>query len=360
MNVTKFSSVMGLLALAAASGCVAGGTTPPSIAETTPAQNTLNVPINTQIRAGFTASLSSADVTFTLSSASGPVQAKVTLLNQSAILTPAAALAPNTIYTATFAEAADQINSTWTFTTGSSANTSTPTVVSTVPLSGATDASYTAPITVTFSKLMDPTTITSSSLVVTGPGSTPISGSVSLNFDRMTASFTPTTSLGMGQQISVQLTTTIQDFYGNPLAAPDSFSFTTTTAGSVYFAPGITTTFVVPAGITSITIQGTGGGGGGGGGCNGPFSGGAAGNDTTVTQTYAVTPGETLQVETQTGGQGGCGYGGGGGGAGAGVWVSGAGVNFAILGGGGGDGEGGDCSSCGGNGGDSSATISWN
>ncbi len=92
---------------------------------------------------------------------------------------------------------------------------------------------------------------------------------------------------------------------------PDGGIATFTTAG--------TSTFVVPTGITTITVKawGAGGGGGGGGGAASGGSGGAGGYATT---NLSVTPGETLNV-----------YVGGAGGAGGG-----SGTNSSGVGGGGG------------------------
>lgn len=77
-------------------------------------------------------------------------------------------------------------------------------------------------------------------------------------------------------------------------------------------------TFVVPTGITSITVKSWGAGGGGGGGGN-ATSGGAGGAGGYSTTTLSVTPGETLNVAVGGGGSAGSGSttsgaGGGGGG----------------------------------------------
>lgn len=127
-------------------------------------------------------------------------------------------------------------------------------------------------------------------------------------------------------------------------------------AGSQHYDPGVSASFTVPAGVTAITISAVMGGGGGGGSCGG--IGGYPGTAGSQTNTYTVTPGEVLQIQTQVGGPGGCG--GGGGGAGGSVWVSGPGVDFFARGGDGGEGSGGGCiGGCGGNGGDSTVDISW-
>jgi hypothetical protein len=81
------------------------------------------------------------------------------------------------------------------------------------------------------------------------------------------------------------------------------------------------TPWVVPTGVTSITVKawGAGGGGGGGGGTNYYYYGGDAGGAGFAQATFTVTPGETLTIKVGGGAGGGInsdGYAGGGGGGG--------------------------------------------
>lgn len=85
-------------------------------------------------------------------------------------------------------------------------------------------------------------------------------------------------------------------------------------AGTRVWATATTTSWVVPAGVTSISIKAWGGGGGGGGNFGGNGGGGGF-----VGATVTVTPGETLNIEVGGGGGAGTvssavGSGGGGGG----------------------------------------------
>ena len=90
----------------------------------------------------------------------------------------------------------------------------------------------------------------------------------------------------------------------------------TSFSGKIYNTQG-SDDFVVPDGVTSITVKMWGGGGGGGGGSASRVGGAGAGAGY-VTATYSVTPGETLTVYVGGGGNGGArntsGGGGGGGG----------------------------------------------
>src|ERR1700680_291201 len=70
---------------------------------------------------------------------------------------------------------------------------SVPTVISTVPANGATNVLVKAQIAATFSKAMDPTTITTTTFTLTGPGATAVAGAVTLS--GTTALFTPTAPL---------------------------------------------------------------------------------------------------------------------------------------------------------------------
>ncbi|MSW94242.1 MAG: IPTL-CTERM sorting domain-containing protein, partial [Actinobacteria bacterium] len=81
-----------------------------------------------------------------------------------------------------------------------------------------------------------------------------------------------------------------------PAQASSQESFTT---------PGLTS-WVVPSGVTQITVTAVGGGGGGGGG-------GAGGAGCAVVSTFAVTPGQSIRLFIGGGGGGNTGGGGGGG-----------------------------------------------
>ena len=98
--------------------------------------------------------------------------------------------------------------------------------------------------------------------------------------------------------------------------------------------------YVVPSGITSITVKAWGGGGGGGGGGD-STTGGGGGGAGYVTAALTVTPGETLTVYVGGGGTGGnyATSGGGGGGGGYSSLYRGA-TPLAIAAGGGGGGGG--------------------
>ena len=64
-------------------------------------------------------------------------------------------------------------NYVWTFTTGAAPDTTPPTVVSTIPLNAATGVAINQAVSATFSKAMDPLTITSATFQLAAPGGVP-------------------------------------------------------------------------------------------------------------------------------------------------------------------------------------------
>ena len=100
------------------------------------------------------------------------------------------------------------------------------------------------------------------------------------------------------------------------LPAP-SWSGAATAAGGYMYQLGGTTfngqtftsqgsnSYVVPAGVTSLTFKAWGGGGGGGAGGSGSATGGTGGGAGYVNSTISVTPGETLTIYVGGGGNGG-------------------------------------------------------
>lgn len=139
------------------------------------------------------------------------------------------------------------------------------------------------------------------------------------------------------------------------LPSPNWSSGTTVAGGFVYSVGGIASqgqvfssqgaaSFVVPTGISSLTLKMWGGAGGGGGG-GATAAGAAGGGGGYVTSTISVTAGETLSVYVGGGGAGGSydargvGAGGGGGGGGFTSLYRGS-TALAIAGGGGGGGGG--------------------
>jgi hypothetical protein len=104
-----------------------------------------------------------------------------------------------------------------------------PTVTSVTPLDASTlVCPNTVLITATFSKAMNPATITTTTFTLTGPGTTNVSGQVTYNSSTNVATFTPSASLAANTLFTATVTTGAKDTFGNALAANKVWTFTTT------------------------------------------------------------------------------------------------------------------------------------
>ena len=98
-----------------------------------------------------------------------------------------------------------------------------PIVESTTPLSNAIAVPVNSNITVTFNEEMDPTTITQSSITLTG--SSTVAGTVT--YSGKTASFKPTSALAENTTYTGRVKTTVKDLKGNALQTDYVWAFTT-------------------------------------------------------------------------------------------------------------------------------------
>src|SRR5947209_2677984 len=112
-------------------------------------------------------------LTFTLKQGTTPVVGTVGYAGVTATFTPASALAPLTVYTATITTGAKNLAGNglaadfgWSFTTGATPDTTRPTVSSTVPANAATAVAINQTINATFSKAIDPLTITTVTFIL--------------------------------------------------------------------------------------------------------------------------------------------------------------------------------------------------
>ncbi|NDQ55519.1 MAG: DUF3494 domain-containing protein [Acidipila sp.] len=220
---------------------------PPTIIATNPANLATNVPTNQQITATFSTAMDPTTVNGTTFTVTGPgatpVAGAVTLVGNIALFTPAAALAPSTLFTATIASgvngvksltgialAAGPVPNPWTFTTGTTPNVTPPTITITSPANAATGVQLNAAVSATFSAPMDPTTINATTFTLTGPGITPVAGMVTYVAGTSTATFTPNAPLVMNTVYTANVSTGAKDVSGNALAAgpvSNPWSFTT-------------------------------------------------------------------------------------------------------------------------------------
>ena len=231
-------------------------TTRPTVTVTIPATTipgpTPDVPTNTAgIAASFSENISPASITapgaFTVT---GPGATPVAgaspavtydVASRTAIFTPAAALTPGVTYTATIrgvgagavtdtagnALAGDYV---WSFTLGLTADTTRPSVTSTIPATTVPGPTLGVPtntaISATFSENISPATVTApGAFTVTGPGLTPVPGAVpAVTYDvaSRTVTFNPASGLAPGTTYTATIkgvgTGAVIDLAGNALA----------------------------------------------------------------------------------------------------------------------------------------------
>jgi hypothetical protein len=237
----------------------------PTVASTNPATNAITIPLNQKVAATFNQAMNPATLTaagtFTVAIAGGGLAVPGTVTYVAAantvLFTPTANLAASTHYTGTITTAAQSASGNllasyvWSFTTGTSANTTPPTVVSTVPASAAVTVPTNTVVTATFSKAMDPTgvtTIGTFTLAVAGAGGAAVPGTV--QYAGTTVTFTPTAALAANKQYTATITTAAKDLTGNALAANYVWSFTTGASASTT-APTMTLTNPASASISA-------------------------------------------------------------------------------------------------------------
>ena len=145
------------------------------------------------------------------------------------------------------------------FTTGATADITAPTVSSTSPRDLQTNVVINKTIAATFSKPIDPLTMTTANFKLVGPGSVSVIGTVNYDATSMIATFTPSSNLAPNTTFTATITggaNGVKDLAGNPLASDMVWTFTTGT--QVAQAPinlGSASTFAVMA---TASISGTG------------------------------------------------------------------------------------------------------
>jgi hypothetical protein len=236
---------------------------PPTVTLTNPASAAVGVPLNQKIAATFSVPMNPATIsaagTFTVAVAGvggAMVPGAVTYSGNTAVFAPTGNLTASTQYTATITTAAKDltgnalaVNYVWSFTTGLTASAGAPTVISTIPISGAINVPLNQRIAATFSTPMNPATILAAgtfSLAVAGVGGAAVPGIVT--YSGSTAVFTPTANLTASTQYTATITTAAQNLTGTAMAANFVWSFTTGLTANAG-APTITVTNPASAAI---------------------------------------------------------------------------------------------------------------
>jgi N,N-dimethylformamidase beta subunit-like, C-terminal/Domain of unknown function (DUF4082)/Malectin domain/Bacterial Ig-like domain len=205
---------------------------PPSVT-LSPAAGATGVAVGSTIQAVFSRAMYAPSISgseFSLSGPGGSVASSVAYdaSSRTATLTPSSSLVPNTTYTATLDSSVAAADGTplgspitWSFTTIGS-----PSVTSVSPSDGSTYTARSTPVTATFSRAMDGSTITSSSFTVSAGGSA-VAATVAYDAASRTATLTSTDLLAAATTYSATVDTTVKAADGTPLTKAYSWTFTT-------------------------------------------------------------------------------------------------------------------------------------
>lgn len=239
--------------------------TAPTVISTVPANLATAVPVNQALSATFSVAMNPATITATTFTLAGPgataVTGVVTYVPGGAVatFTPAAALAPSTLYTATITTGAEDLqltplaaNYTWTFTTAAAPVLVPPTVVSTIPANAATAVPVNQIVSASFSVPMDPATINSTNFALTA-GGTPVAGLVAYAAVGNSLTFTPTANLAASTLYTATISTGAKNLAGTALASNYVWTFTTGSAVNAT-APELVSTTPVNA-ATNVPLN---------------------------------------------------------------------------------------------------------
>ncbi len=216
----------------------AADATSPTVTAEGPADGASDVALNTRVSATFSESmdpLTLTTTTFLVMKGATPVTGTVAPGPDglTATFVPGADFPPSAALTAritvgakTPAGHALTADYSWTFTTGVATDKSPPVVSSTTPENGATAVPINAKIAVTFSKPMDPVTVTATTFKLKQVD-VAIDGTVTYGDAGTTASFVPSSALPSNATLTATIATGATALTGNALVAPYTWTFTT-------------------------------------------------------------------------------------------------------------------------------------
>ena len=231
----------------AANGC----NPPPVLTSLTPAGGAAGVCPNAAVVATFNEAMNPATINQNTFSLAPGVIGTVSHDPSNTIftLTPSTSLAASKTYTATITTGAQdtygnplgaQITS--SFTTAANSCQPPPTVQPASPIAGATGVCPNRVITALFSEPMNPLTINASNFGVTLANGTPVAGVVSYDPLANLAIFTPSTALALNSSYTAKVNTGVQDMFGNSLALPLTWTFSTGGNSCLPAAPPVSVT----------------------------------------------------------------------------------------------------------------------
>ena len=222
---------------------------PPQVTATVPADGSAESGTSIRPKATFSKALIASTVnasTFTLSSPSGSVSASVTYdpATLTATLAPAAPLAEGS-YTARLdgsITAADdaQLGTAYTWSFGVIAPPPPLAVSNHTPAAGAIGVARTSGVTATFSRAIDPATLSSSSFGLRAADGSSVASAISYDPATRVATLTPNAILAPAATYTARVETAVTAADGTPLAAASAWSFTTSACPCTLFSPTLT------------------------------------------------------------------------------------------------------------------------
>ncbi|MGA3070573.1 MAG: Ig-like domain-containing protein [Terracidiphilus sp.] len=232
-------------------------TPPPAVTAVVPANGATGVPVNQVLSATFNEAMTCATLTSTTFTVTGPgataVPGTVGCEGALATFTPSNLLAVNTLYTATITTGAKSLagtplgaNYVWTFLTLPAPTP--PTVISTVPVNGATGVPINQALSATFSVAMTPATIDAATFTLSGPGGVAVTGAVTYVASGSVATFTPNANLASSTLYTATITTGAENLEGTALAGNYVWTFTTA-ATPILVPPTVIST--IPANLAT-------------------------------------------------------------------------------------------------------------
>src|SRR6185369_6342575 len=210
----------------------------PQVTGVSPADGLTQAPINAQVMVTFNEPVQTLSVdNVTLTAAATPINVTRTLTNgnRTLTLTPALLLPANTLFTVNIGTAVKDLAGnnlssavTTSFTTGTGADLIRPTITQVDPASGAAGVPTNAVIRLQFSERINPLTVNSSTFQIFISGNNvPVTGTISVTSDGLSASFAPSAAL------APSTTYFIQAFGVTDLTGQDiNFFFTGFTTGN--------------------------------------------------------------------------------------------------------------------------------
>jgi methionine-rich copper-binding protein CopC len=224
---------------------VPSATALPAETTNTPAAGANGVSVSSAVTASFNEAVTSSMISFSLKNTAGATVPATVTYNSStdtATLTPTAAMAVATTYTAIINGAVNSSGTgpvTWSFTTVG------PTVITAGPLATSTGVPASASITATFNEAIQSGSITASTFSLKNASGATVAATVTYNASTNTATLVPSAPLAYSASYTVSISGAT-DASGRTMANAFTWSFTTAPAAlasllsslSIPFAPG--------------------------------------------------------------------------------------------------------------------------